>query len=653
MGAPDVLTAPLFPWLVFLGQVRSIRNGEKMSRSPKCLTVAIDTETELIRPGCLAPKLVCLSWAFMSESSGLVSGIVKDPDDLEKTIGQWLWGAAEYKDSIRIVGHNIAYDMAVLGSHRPDWLHLIFKAYENKSIDDTKIRQQLLDIGDGTFWKNKKRGGYSLKSLAEKHLGLELDKGADTWRLRYGELLNVELSDWPAEATQYAIDDAETTYKVFCEQGPVPNCKEQTAYAWALHLMSCWGVVTDKTRVDHFTQEAKDSMSVLREKLSRSGLMRVDGTKNLSAIRDRVIKETKGRSIKRTNKGNVATDEEALRATGDGELLMLVDFSKAQKLDSVWSRYLEQGTDTATPIQASFHCLVESGRTSCSKPNLQNPHRATGLRECFVPRKGYLFAACDYSTLELCTLAQVNTWLFKDCNMANKLRDGADLHLHFASVLLGLPYEDALERLRNRDPEVKRTRQMAKVANFGYPGGMGAEAFRSYAKGYGLEIDEPTAKALRDNWFKTWPEMERYFKFVGQQIQGHGFSGTIKQFLTERIRGDVSFTQACNSYFQGLAADGAKDALFKVSKQCYTNPVSVLYGSRPVMFIHDEIIMEVPEQKAPEAADELAKVMRESMQLFTPDVPINTDVAIMDRWYKDAEETRDVKGRLEVWQPRT
>jgi len=614
------------------------------------ITVAIDTETELIRPGCLAPKLVCLSWAFVSETTGsIVSGVAKDPEDIERTFGQWINGAANYTNGVRIIGHNTAYDMAVLGSYNPAWLHLMFKAYERGNINDTKIRQQLIDIADGSFWKNKKRGGYSLKSLAEKHLKIEIDKGADTWRLRYGELLHVDLDDWPDEAKEYAIKDAEVTYEVFCSQGTVTNSKEQTANAWALHLMSCWGVTTDKPRVDKFTQEAIDSMAVLREKLSRTGLMRVDGTKNLKAIRERVA--TFSKRPKLTDKGNIATDEAAIKATGDKDLLMLVDFSKAQKLDSVWSRYLIQGTDTNTPIQASFHCLVESGRTSCSKPNLQNPHRATGLRECFVPRKGYLFAACDYSTLELCTLAQVNSWLFKDCSMAQRLRDGADLHLHFASVLLGIPYEEALELLKARDPKMKRTRQMAKVANFGYPGGMGAEAFRSYAKGYGLEISEREAKDLRDNWFTAWPEMEPYFNFVNSQIQGRGFNGEIRQFVTDRVRGDVSFTQACNSYFQGLAADGAKHALFQVSKRCYTDPDSVLYGSRPIMFIHDEIVLETPEDKAPEAADELARVMRDTMQLFTPDVPIKTDVALMSRWYKDAEETRSLSGKLQVWQP--
>jgi len=620
------------------------------------ITVAIDTETELIRPGLLAPWLVCLTWAFEPNSKKFgewVSGIAKTPKELDDTIGKWLDAAANYDNAVRIVGHNIAYDMAVLASYNPKWLPLIFKAYARGNIDDTKIRQQLLDIADGSFWKNRKKGGYSLKALVKRHFYVDLDKGEDTWRLRYGELKDVDLKDWPSEAKEYAIKDAESTHQLFHEQEttPVANSPEQTANDFALHLMSCWGVVTDKNKVGEFTEEAKNSMAVLREKLSRSGLMRVDGTKNLKAIRDRVVKVSKGRVVKKTDKGNIATDEDALRATGDDELLMLVDFSKAQKLDSVWSRYLLQGTDRNTPIQPSFHCLVESGRTSCAKPNLQNPHRATGLRECFVPRDGYLYAACDYSTLELCTLAQVNSWLFKDCSMAQKLREGADLHLHFASVLLGISYEEASERLRIRDPEVKRTRQMAKVANFGYPGGMGADAFRSYAKGYGLQIGELEAKELRDNWFRAWPEMQQYFEFVGNQIQGHGFTGKIKQFVTDRIRGDVSFTQACNSYFQGLAADGAKKAAFVVAQRCYTDPSSPLYGSRPVMFIHDEIIMETPVKGAPQAADELARVMRQVMQEFTPDVPIKTDVALMERWYKDAEEVRTSSGTLRAWRP--
>ena len=68
------------------------------------------------------------------------------------------------------------------------------------------------------------------------------------------------------------------------------------------------------------------------------------------------------------------------------------------------------------------------------------------------------------------------------------------------------------------------------------------------------------------------------------------------------------------------------------------------------MFIHDEIIAELPQHKASAAGEELARVMRETMQTFTPDVKIGTSIALMDRWYKDAEETRNKNGDLILWE---
>ena len=162
-----------------------------------------------------------------------------------------------------------------------------------------------------------------------------------------------------------------------------------------------------------------------------------------------------------------------------------------------------------------------------------------------------------------------------------------------------------------------------------------------------MEISEKRAVELREELFRMWPEMTLYFKFINNCIGCD--KGTIAHMVSKRVRGGVTFTQACNTFFSGLSADACKLALFEVSKRSYINTNSSLYGSRPVMYIHDEIIMESPIDKAPQAADELALVMREKMRLYTPDIPIKTTVAIMDRWYKDAEEVRDKDGNLLVW----
>ena len=350
-----------------------------LNNSPSQLTVAIDTETELIAPGKLAPRLVCVSYAFWSYSTNsIVSGLLKEREDIAKNIKQWLTGASEYHKAVTIVGHNTAYDMAVLAAYDPELLPLIFKAYELENIEDTQLVEQLLDIANGTFWRKRKAGGYTLKTLSENRLGLNLSKDEDSYRLRYGELIDTPLAEWPKAATDYAIGDAEATYKVFLDQKPAPNSRAQAAAAWALHLMSCWGVVTCPSAVNKFTSEVSELMSTRRAELIKSGVLRENGSKDLAVVRQRVVQAV-GTNVKKTAKGNISTDEETLTSTGDPDLKLLVEFSKAQKLDSVWGRYLKQGTNKATPVQASFHCLVESGRTSCSKPNLQNPHRALSL----------------------------------------------------------------------------------------------------------------------------------------------------------------------------------------------------------------------------------------------------------------------------------
>jgi DNA polymerase-1 len=112
---------------------------------------------------------------------------------------------------------------------------------------------------------------------------------------------------------------------------------------------------------------------------------------------------------------------------------------------------------------------VASGRTSWSDPNLQNPPRAGGVRECFVPRPGFVFVAVDYDTLELRALAQVCLDLFGWSKMADRLNAGEDLHAALGARFLGIDY-DAFMKLREAgDEDAKKARQNAKGFNFGRP----------------------------------------------------------------------------------------------------------------------------------------------------------------------------------------
>jgi DNA polymerase I-like protein with 3'-5' exonuclease and polymerase domains len=117
------------------------------------------------------------------------------------------------------------------------------------------------------------------------------------------------------------------------------------------------------------------------------------------------------------------------------------------------------------------------------------------------------------------------------------------------------------------------------------------------------------------------------------------------------LRKDCTFTAACNCHFQALAAHGAKRAVYRVVRACYAEQDSPLYGSRPVAFIHDELIVETPTDYIHEAGVELSRLMCETMQSVVPDVRITATPAAMMRWYKSAEAVwRD--GRLVPWEPK-
>jgi DNA polymerase I-like protein with 3'-5' exonuclease and polymerase domains len=79
--------------------------------------------------------------------------------------------------------------------------------------------------------------------------------------------------------------------------------------------------------------------------------------------------------------------------------------------------------------------------------------------------------------------------------------------------------------------------------------------------------------------------------------------------------------------------------------------VSPLAGSYMVAFIHDEILIEAPKERAAEAAARLSELMVQGMKMFVRDIPVLAEPVIMDRWYKDAKPTFDDSGKLVAWEP--
>ena len=209
--------------------------------------VAFDTETALFRPGTMAPELSCITW----QSPGLDARIAHWSDSRPR-LKSWL----EDPETM-LVGHNVAYDLAVVAAQFPDLRPLIFAALDADRVTDTMIRQQLLDIaagcfrgklGDGNVWITYK---YSLLDVARRLSGRVLDK--DEWRLGYGPLRDVPLAEWPEGARTYPLDDARATLECYLAQEVhkeflAPQFHETRSAFW-LHLCSAWGLRTDEGRV--------------------------------------------------------------------------------------------------------------------------------------------------------------------------------------------------------------------------------------------------------------------------------------------------------------------------------------------------------------------------------------------------------------------
>jgi DNA polymerase-1 len=517
-------------------------------------------------------------------------------------------------------------------AHDPSIVPAVFEAYDSDRVSDTLIREQLIELREGRF----QPGRYALDKVAKRRLGIELEK--ENWRNWYVNLRDKPLKEWPDAAKRYAIDDAIATLDVWRDQGasPVDESKQVRAALW-LHLASVWGVTTDPVRVEALAGTLETERDALRSVLMAQGLVRADNTRNMKAVRARIAAAYAG-NPPATPTGAPKTDADTCNQSGDD---VLVSYGRLGEVNSKLDNYvplIRSGT-----VHARYGFAV-TGRTT-SSPNIQNLPREGGVRECFVPRPGYVFAIADYDGLELRTVAQACLVLVGHSELAKALNAGLDPHLALAAQILSVDYDTALERRAAEDPEIDAARQTAKVANFGFPGGLGYSRFVDFARSsYGVEISEDRARQLKQQWLARWPEFVSYFQLIDTLDR-------VVHIGSGRVRGgDVPYTEACNAFFQGLGADAAKRAGWLLCRACYSEPTSTLYGSRIVLFCHDEFVIETPDNAmAPLAADELARLMIAGANELLPDVPAKTKPCLARYYSKKAKPVYDEQGVLVPW----
>lgn len=327
--------------------------------------------------------------------------------------------------------------------------------------------------------------------------------------------------------------------------------------------------------------------------------------------------------IPMTKKG-VSIAGEVLEQLGD-VVKEFADYSELRHLEKMIENYIEPyANDTVHP---RFVPLVTTGRTGCRAPNVQNVPRKDksrgdeAFRTMFEARPGRVLGTVDYSQLELCTLAATIRVMFPDthCTLGKAIDDGMDVHCITGALISGMTYEQMIAGKKAKDEKVLHYRQSAKAANFGLPGGLGGVAFVGYAKAnYGLEIGLKQAWQYIGGWKRAWPEVPAHYLKRSADLSDASPTGTFTSYtITGREKANCIYTEGSNYRFQGLAADGAKAALWSIWKEAmlgwyWSQTTGIGYGqeyrdsplnqTRLVNFVHDEIVAEHPEGDQGKAA---------------------------------------------------
>lgn len=591
--------------------------------------IPLDAETEPFAPGYMAPRLVCLQYEdgagphLTTRASGAldtVGALLRDPD-------------------LRLVGHNIAYDMAVFCAE--GFTAEVFAAYEAGRIHCTMTFERLGEIAGYSARKK-----LDLATCCKAHGVKPPELKEDGLATGFGQFLDA--AEIPDPWRQYALDDliVGRLYARQCKRfrDVRPEVLELfSRVSFWTRLMGNHGLRTSPEAVEALRTRAAEELAYLRPLALEYGFLRPNGTRNMAAIYA-ALREAYGAACPLTPTGRPQTSALILGEAPDPRLQAFASFATWLKTESADVPMLQAG------ILHPRYGLADTGRTTCSKPNVQNLPGKGGVKECIRPSPGCAFIERDYSGIELCTFAQTCVWEQDRHHMADAINRSGDpgaLHALLGGYLLKCSPEELMRRYAAGDPDAVNARTRAKNANFGFIGGLGHKRFVDYvrllSKGK-IILSERESKALKDAWGAANPDGPAYLRWVADSER---FDGTFEALIpgSGLLRRGMWYSAAANCRFQGLAAAIMAEAGWQLAKWWK------LEGGPPLaLFVHDSMVLDAPVADVHDIDIEFERILRESAARVMPDVLTKTAGAAMDRYSKDAK--RVVKeGRLQVWTP--
>jgi DNA polymerase-1 len=325
---------------------------------------------------------------------------------------------------------------------------------------------------------------------------------------------------------------------------------------------------------------------------------------------------------RKTKTGRISTSFDVLEelATKYDLPRLIIEYRELAKLKST---YVDALPKVINPRTGRLHTTLNqtgaaTGRLSSTNPNLQNiPIRSEmgrRIRAAFVPSPGFVLMSADYSQIELRIFAHITG----DAAMTAAFNSGDDIHASTARAVFGA----------TNKKEESEFRRVAKIVNFAIAYDIGPFGL---AQRTGLSRAE--ARATIDNYYKTYTGVRRYMEETPGHVRRNGVVRTI--FGRIRPIPDINNRnhnlraraerEAINAPIQGTAADLVKMAMVGVYHRLRKENL----GARMILQVHDELLLEVPEQEV----ERTAEIVRTEMEsVYGLDVPLVVDVGSGKNW---------------------
>ncbi len=571
-----------------------------LEKLQKAELIAFDTETTGLDP--MLAELVGLS-AAINENEAIYIPVAHDypgaPAQLERDQVLEALRPLLETDTPRKVGQHIKYDMNILSRY------------------GLTVRGVAFDTMLESYVYNATGSRHDMDTLALKYLGHQTTHYEDIAGKGAKQISFSQVSI--EDAGHYAAEDADITLRLHNHLWPKLQAEPalgkvlrdiEIPLVPVLARMEQTGVLIDGALLQRQSSDLASRMLELEAQVHEAAgqPFNLGSPKQLQQI---LFEKLELPVIRKTPKGQPSTAEDVLRELAENYELpgLILQHRSISKLKSTYTDKLPAQINPRTGrVHTSYHqAVAATGRLSSSDPNLQNIPIRTALgreiRKAFIAPAGSVILAADYSQIELRIMAHLSG----DKGLLKAFNEGVDIHRSTAAEVFGKEYEQV----------TANQRRAAKAINFGLMYGMSA-----FGLARQLDINRREAQEYMDTYFARYPDVQGFMESTREQARDKGYVETLfgrRLYLPEinasnMMRRQGAERAAINAPMQGTAADIIKIAMIKVDDWLQQNRS----GARLIMQVHDELVLEVPEEQLSTVREAVVDNMSLAAELRVP-----------------------------------